>query len=591
MSKLPRMSYSDAITKTTQVRFGGLRHAENCGDGELYDMKNLTCADYPVMRTRSYREFDASSLSGIYKVHVGDGWVLWIDEVGNLNYYAAGTTTMSIEIAQLHDYKEKNQIIPFGERLLILPERISLNIKYPIKGHFETIPTSLSGYAAGDAVLVGQTYKWELCVFDGTIFQNMGSWAQDMNAKLTVAECTFRDGTIYDEAAHSNTISFSGLDTDLRKVFKAGDAIEISGLTTIPDNNKTAIVREVEEHILRFSDYCFKPKKDTDGTALTEWEEAGTIVFSRTVPVLDFYFEHGMRLWGYRGKEIFASKQGDPTNFNVFDGLTDDSWYLETQGKGDFTGAIGAYYPYFFKRGCMITVYGTMPSAFQTYEKDMPGVAKGMEHATAAAGGYVFWVSDDGVQIYAGDYPQGCREVFGNGHIQAALACSDGTRYFVQLKSGAEQALYCFDTERKLWMKEDDVQATCMYGYAGSAYAATENGVLVKLSGQRQSIEEEEQSITSFAEFGDITMSEPNRKAVSKVQLRLWTDGTLTVKLSYDGGAWQTVRQIEGDEAKTSVYLPVIPRRCDHFRIRLEGTGQWRLYSMAIEHYIGSEIF
>lgn len=140
-------------------------------------------------------------------------------------------------------------------------------------------------------------------------------------------------------------------------------------------------------------------------------------------------------------------------------------------------------------------------------------------------------------------------------------------------------------------MKEDDVQATCMYGYAGSAYAATENGVLVKLSGQGQSIEEEEQSITSFAEFGDITMSEPNRKAVSKVQLRLWTDGTLTVKLSYDGGAWQTVRQIEGDEAKTSVYLPVIPRRCDYFRIRLEGTGQWRLYSMAIEHYIGSAIF
>ena len=27
--------------------------------------------------------------------------------------------------------------------------------------------------------------------------------------------------------------------------------------------------------------------------------------------------------------------------------------------------------------------------------------------------------------------------------------------------------------------------------------------------------------------------------------------------------------------------LPVLPRRCDHFRLRLTGTGAWRLLSLA----------
>ena len=27
--------------------------------------------------------------------------------------------------------------------------------------------------------------------------------------------------------------------------------------------------------------------------------------------------------------------------------------------------------------------------------------------------------------------------------------------------------------------------------------------------------------------------------------------------------------------------IPIIPRRCDHMRIRLEGSGEFRLYSIA----------
>lgn len=30
--------------------------------------------------------------------------------------------------------------------------------------------------------------------------------------------------------------------------------------------------------------------------------------------------------------------------------------------------------------------------------------------------------------------------------------------------------------------------------------------------------------------------------------------------------------------------------RCDHFRIRIEATGEWALHSLAIEYYVGSAL-
>ena len=55
MSKLPSMRYEDRIKKTAQVAFGGLRHSLSCSDGELYDMKNLTCKEYPILQPREKR--------------------------------------------------------------------------------------------------------------------------------------------------------------------------------------------------------------------------------------------------------------------------------------------------------------------------------------------------------------------------------------------------------------------------------------------------------------------------------------------------------------------------------------------------------
>ena len=55
MGRLPGMAYSSGITRSQQVQFGGLRHHPNAGDGEIYDMENMSARDYPLLRSRDKR--------------------------------------------------------------------------------------------------------------------------------------------------------------------------------------------------------------------------------------------------------------------------------------------------------------------------------------------------------------------------------------------------------------------------------------------------------------------------------------------------------------------------------------------------------
>ena len=62
------------------------------------------------------------------------------------------------------------------------------------------------------------------------------------------------------------------------------------------------------------------------------------------------------------------------------------------------------------------------------------------------------------------------------------------------------------------------------------------------------------------------------------------------MEIQFDSdGVWRPVDKLAATE-KRSFLLPIIPRRCDHYRVRLSGSGGWRVYSMSREHYAGSDL-
>ena len=115
---------------------------------------------------------------------------------------------------------------------------------------------------------------------------------------------------------------------------------------------------------------------------------------------------------------------------------------------------------------------------------------------------------------------------------------------------------------------------------------------LPSLSSENLFSREAEGLVSSFLEFGDFYEGEPNKKGIGKLQVRMEVDAGAYVSLliRYDSKAeWEAVKTL-APEVKRSYYLPVIPRRCDHYRIKLAGKGDWQLYSLVRETYTGSEL-
>lgn len=602
MGRLPGMAYSSGITRSQQVQFGGLRHHPNAGDGEIYDMENMSARDYPLLRSRDKRR-NGGTLVGATEMFFDNHAMWYVDADGWLWYKWA---LLNLKAAYVGTGETK--FVRFGDRIVLMPAKKLVQAKYTVKGKADNpaaLPTSAekgTAYVINTNPKDPQNPKWSLFVWTGDEWDSsMGAWIINMEAELTATKITISDGTIYGAAATANTLTInSTASADFAKAgFQVGDAVEIDGLTTEPGNNKIAIIREIGSKSLIFSDYCFKIPLSASGEKQTSYSETGTITLRRSVPDMDVCFEFENRLWGADKKEIFASALGDPTNFYVFDGLSTDSWYVELQTRGEITGGVGWHYPTFFREGYILRIYGADATTFQTSEILAPGVAHGMQHSLGAAGGLLFYYSPQGMMAYDGDYPQDLQQVFGPGEYRGGLAQSDGTDYYIQLKKpgAAPQRLYHYDGLRGIWTVEDSPNIDSMALTEGaetllpSIIAMTTGKALTTLKGPGGPWAENTAAVESFVEFADFTMESPNRKAVSKLLLRLSLMGaSVTVKIQYDSsGTWKSVATLTA-AGKRSYYLPVVPHRCDHFRIRIEATGEWALHSLAIEYYAGSAL-
>ena len=592
MGKLPRMIYGLGKRERLQVAFGGYRHTENCGDGEFYDMQNMSCEHYPVLssrRPRQYIPMELVSAEAFYSDHgvrvTIEGGILKIN---------------GIEIKSV-GVRNKWDLIKCGDRTLLMPTKLLLNTKYKIKGKKPEgeLPNAAD---IDDAYAVSKGDEVHLFVYNGEQWVDHGRICQEMETKVVVEapaeeqawKVIVGEGTLYNQAADANTITFNGVDLDLGDYFKPGDGVHISGMTVVPKNNKTAIIREVEKNKLHFSEYAFEVPEGSQGS----YKETGTITIERKIPIMDGCFYHENRLWGFKGSEIFASKLGDPFNFYVYDGLSTDSYYIDTQMRDDFVVGISfGGYPMFFREHGFLKIYGSKPGTYQTQEVDALGVKKNSPKSLCAIGGCLVYLSSEGFVMYDGS-ARSLNDMFGTGRFNHAVAGSDARRCYISCYDQyGKHHLFCFDSMIGLWMREDDLSVSDFI-YDGALYAlvkssSTEHRIVAlgENTGNFLGLWSTEGNCDSFIEFGDQAEDSVSRKILMKITLRLKVAqlAVLRVKIRYDHGQWEDVEQIASGN-KRSVQLCIKPRRCDHYNIRIESSGDWKLYAMEKEYYIGSSI-
>ena len=146
-----------------------------------------------------------------------------------------------------------------------------------------------------------------------------------------------------------------------------------------------------------------------------------------------------------------------------------------------------------------------------------------------------------------------------------------------------EKGLFVYDTAKGLWHREDDTKGR---------YFSTYGSVLYYLDGNTIKTMEgaDEEVIEWYGETNDFTYNMPDSKFVSRFSIRMTvpTGAAVEIYIQYDSsGAWQLLKQIGGMRTNV-VNVPVIPRRCDHFRLRFAGYGPAILQDMTLYLTSGS---
>ena len=306
-----------------------------------------------------------------------------------------------------------------------------------------------------------------------------------------------------------------------------------------------------------------------------------------------------VRMWrpeGCTDTTIYCSALGDIFNWNLMDGLDSDSYNLQPGSSGRFTGCVSyGGYPVFFKENHIYKVYGSAPSSYQVLGSATLGLLDGCAGSLAVAGETLFYLGRNGVMAYTGGIPQPVSAPFGGERFRDAAAGSDGLKYYISMAGeDGRHLLYVYDTQQGMWHKEDLVQATHFASFNGNLYMLTAAGDLLVIGDIHNPPADavEEDAVTWMAEFSDFTEEDPNKKGVSKLQIRLELEEGATVQalLQFDSdGVWRPAGKAMGEGTKRSYYLPVIPRRCDHYRLKLTGTGGCVIHSITRETYSGSE--
>ena len=407
---------------------------------------------------------------------------------------------------------------------------------------------------------------------------------------------------IIDEIS-DNYIKFANSSLSILTMFKADDTVNVEFVYKDGKVQKaTGTVKSItymndKTAYIYFTANIFV---DIDGRV----QNLVRIKMYNTIPELNHICAASNRMWGCDDKTVYCSAFGAPDKWQYFEtgaaGVSDNSWSVQPfDSSGEFTGCVTlGDKPIFFKENKVYIVYGSNPSDFTLQAYDVPGTASGSSKSIAVIKDEVFYLSPEGVIRFSGGMSDNISNDFFE-QLENGTAGTDGTRYYLSAQTGSGYKIFVFNTQNGKWCIEDEKKVSNYTTYKRRLFMLTGNDILCANPGAlpypilRSGAEEEEES---FIEFGDYYCDSPDKKAVSKLYLRFTVEqsGTVEIDINYDsekndsGRIWRIIKTISPGSKKSYV-LPVIPRRADHFRLRIKGKG-FVLYSLSHEYYDGTAL-
>ena len=577
--RLPKLRELQASRQMVDT-FRGYNHNLRISDGEFFDMKNMTSDYYPVLSPRKKR--------GVYTSPESPKGMIAKDA---LCYVDGSNFVINEYPVDMGLNDEPKQLISMGAYVIIMPDKKWINtLDVTEFGDIEASFTSTSDVT------------FSLCTVDGADYENMTVSADEPEEPENMAlwiDTSSKPHTLKQYSATSSMwvqiattyikISCPGIGA----AFEQYDGVTISGIVSedLQDLNASVVIWA------KGDDYIVVVGLLDNVTEQTA--EEGEITVVREMPELDFITESENRLWGCRYgvanngevvNEIYASKLGDFKNWSCYMGLATDSYTASCGTDGQFTGAITHMgYPLFFKENCVHKVYGNYPANFQIQTTACRGVQKGCERSLAIVNEVLYYKARNGICAYDGSLPTEASYALGNEAYSEAVGGGHGNKYYVTMKDvTGNWNLFVYDTAKGMWHKEDDLHAESFCSCRNELYAIS-NGDIITMLG---SGDDYEGDLEWMVQTGEIGISSPDMKYISRLTVRMSMDIGSEVRFyaQYDfSEAWEELFTLRSDNLR-SFSLPIRPKRCDHMKIRIEGVGMAKIYSITKTIEQGSEL-
>lgn len=308
-------------------------------------------------------------------------------------------------------------------------------------------------------------------------------------------------------------------------------------------------------------------------------------------PIYDYVVESQNRLWACRYGEdetgekinkIYASALGDFKTWDKFDGTDADSYFANLGTDGAFTGAINYKgYPIFFKENCIHRVYGNLPSQYQVTTDNSFGLQSGSAKSLQVLSGRLFFKAIDGIYAYDGANVTPISLKLGTGRFFDAVGGNVDSKYYVSMVSeeDGKRRLFVYDVLKDMWHVEDNIDVSCMERYNDNLYIADKSGTVYTVKDKSGTSKEK---VEWSVESGIIGYSLPDSKYVSCMQIRaaIEHDAEMSIYIQYDSdGFWEYKGTMTGNNLMSHT-IPIQPKRCDHFKLKIEGKGECRVFSI-----------
>ena len=593
--------------------FKGYNHNLRIGEGEFYDMTNLSSDNYPILSPRHKR--------GVYKADreiqnpegliakdnlcYVDGSTLYINKESikdtKMTLLSECSDTCPHRTTCGNYAKNKKTcektMISMGAYIIIMPDKKYINTEnHSDCGSIEA------------EVKTEDTVTFSLCKVDGVGYEKVDAQpkAPEITEEMENAPTTIPLWIDTSETPHqlkqysTTTAMWSPIATTYIKIsatgigtpFSVNDGVTISGVKdeSLADLNASMVIWEKGDNYIVVTGIIDKVIEQTEPLTIT-----------RKMPNMDFIIESENRLWGCRYgvalngeivNEIYACKLGDFKNWNCFMGISTDSYAATVGTDGQFTGAITHLgYPLFFKENYVHKIYGNYPANYQIQTTACRGVQKGCSRSLSIVNEILYYKARSAVCAYDGSLPVEMSSALGEMSYGNAVAGTLGNKYYISMQDANEEYhLFVYDTKKGMWHREDDTQVVDFCNCRGDLYFIDYADKQIKTVRGTGIID------TSHIEWnattGVIGTDSPDKKYISRMDVRMSLEvGTrVAFYAEYDSsGEWNHLFTMMGTKLG-SFAVPIRPQRCDHLRLRIIGNGEAKIYSICKTVEQGSDV-